>query len=78
MGNKKMNSLKVNFLKKTTPIKIKSKKERPKVISYIPYKPIDTSVSKLTMGINKIYRGIRKLFENIKNSFSEPQNYRTK
>ena len=49
--------------------RINSKKDSPKVIAYIHDKPMDVSVSKITLGVNKIYKTARTLVENIKKSF---------
>ena len=58
----------INLFKSST-TRINSKKEAPKVIAYIHDKPIDVSVSKLTLGMNKIYKTGRQFVENIKNLF---------
>lgn len=60
------NVLKTQTVKKT---RINSKKESPKVVAYIGYKPIDTSVSPVTKTINKVYKGFKTLSQNIKKLF---------
>ena len=65
-----MKTLGINLFKKTAHTRIKSKKEPPKVVSYIHQRPIDTSVSKFTLAVNKLYRGTSKFIENLKSVFN--------
>ena len=59
----------INIFSKKGATRINSSKKPPKIITHIPFKPVDTSVPKTVIFMNKVHKNTTGFFKYLKNFF---------